>query len=559
MHSLNKLLVNSVQCFVIVLLYSVIEYTKMYSGNLNDVVSKLTSAKLSLDNLTDNCNYTTLDLIGSLTNNNSELRILEWNIQGLLGKQDQIKSLLNKTITPDAVLVCETWLKSKTIDKFKLPNFKGYHRTRSNRIGGGVSILVNSKLCSRERKDLVVDTELLEHIIVELKCDRRNILLVSCCRPPNTNVNKFLREYKSLVKMLKAQKGYKVRIGLDHNLDLLKYHISPSTNDFLEFNLDTALLPCIAMPTRVTDKSATLIDNLFISRKLQYNYEPYIILDDLSDHLACLLILRGQNKSKKGNEKKVIKNLSSERIACINNKLSEVNWEDALNGLSTEESFSYFHNKLTQTLDKVSPDKMVTVSKKHTPTDPWMTKGILKSLTRQKSLYLEQIRHKTEASTNKYRTYRNRLKKLIHISKQTYFMNKCKAFKQDSRKLWHLINTTLNNKEAKDDGIESLRINGIPRYDANSITTEFCNHFTKIGKIYANKLPVPNTSVEAYIDKIKRSEHSLFLTPTDTSEINKLIKELPTKTSSGYDSISNTLLKSLSHTILKPLELIFNR
>ena len=256
--------------------------------------------------------------------------------------------------------------------------------------------------------------------------------------------------------MLKAQKGHELIIGLDRNLDLLKYHTSPPTNDFLELNLDNDPLPCITMPTRVTTKSATLIDNLLISRKLQYNYEPYIILDDLSDHLACILILKDQHKSTKGNEKKVIRNLSSEKIACINSKLSEVNWEDALTDLSTEESFIYFHNRLTQTIDEVSPEKTVTVNKKHTPNDPWMTKGILKSLTRQKSLYLEQLMYKFEASTNKYKTYRNHLKKLIRISKQTYFMNKCKAFKQDSRKLWQLINNTLNNKEAKVGGIESL-------------------------------------------------------------------------------------------------------
>ena len=132
MCSLNKLIVNSVnsvQCFVIILFYSAIEYTKMYNENFNEVVSRLTSAKLSLDNVTDNCNYISLDSIDSLTNNKSDLKILEWNIRGLLGKQDQINCLLNKSIMPDAVLVCETWLKSKTTEKFKIPNFKGYHKT----------------------------------------------------------------------------------------------------------------------------------------------------------------------------------------------------------------------------------------------------------------------------------------------------------------------------------------------------------------------------------------------------------------------------------------------
>ena len=140
----------------------------------------------------------------------SDLKILLWNIQGLLGKQDQIKTLLNNTITPDAVLVCETWLKPKNVDKFVVLNFKGYHKTRPNRIGGGVSILVNSKLCSRERSDLVVETELLEHIIVEIKCYRRNILLASCYRPPNMNVKKFLKEYKALIRTSKGPKGTQI-------------------------------------------------------------------------------------------------------------------------------------------------------------------------------------------------------------------------------------------------------------------------------------------------------------------------------------------------------------
>ena len=188
-----------------------------------------------------------------------------------------------------------------------------------------------------------------------------------------------------------------------------------------------------------------------------------------------------------------------------------------------------------------------------------MTKGILRSLNRQKSLYLEHLTHKTDVSTNKYKTYRNHLKKIIRSSKQTYFLNKCKAFKQDSRKLWQLINNTLNKKPIKNVGIESLKIDNIPRYDAKSITTEFCTHFAQVGKTYANKLPPPTTPKDVYIKKIERLEHSLFLTPTYKIEINNLIRDLPIKTSSGHDNISNTLLKAISQSILEPLEIIFNR
>ena len=532
----------------------------MYNEDMVDIVSRLSSAQLSLDGLTDRCNYITKESVDSILRNNSDLKILKYNIRGLLGKQDQIENLLNNTITPDAVLFCETWLKPNTVDKVNMPNFKGYHKTRQNRLGGGVSILVKSKLHSRERNDLIVERELLEHIIVEIKCDRHNILLVSCYRPPNTNVKKFLKEYKSLLKTLKAQRGHEIIIGLDHNLDLLKYHTSSPTNDFLESILDHDLLPCITMPTRVTNKSATLIDNLLISRKLQYSFEPYIILDDLSDHLACLLILKDQQKSLRGSETKVIRNLSSDKIACINSKLTEIDWPTELSNLMTEESFDYFHSILTRTIDEISPEKTVTVKRKQTPKDPWMTKGILKSLSKQKSLYLKQLNDRTAASAHSYKIYRNRLiKKPIHISKHNYFLNKCKAFKQDSRKLWRLINNTLNQKESKDTCIESLRINNTPKYNAESITTEFCTHFANVGKTFANNLPSPKTSIENYVNKIERSTQSLFLSPTDQKETSTLIKHLPMKTSSEHDNISNSLLKSFLPAVLEPLEIIFNK
>ena len=166
----------------------------------------------------------------------------------------------------------------------------------------------------------------------------------------------------------------------------------------------------------------------------------------------------------------------------MNEKLAEINWEGILQNKTTEESFNYFHSKLTQILDEVSPEMHKTTNTKRAPIDPWMTKGILKSLARQKVLYLEQLNSTSELKVLKYKSYRNQLKKIIRKSKQTYYLNKCKAFKQDSRKLWNLINCTLNNKENKENSIECLRINGTTKYDAQSITTEFCNHFATVGR-----------------------------------------------------------------------------
>ena len=55
---------------------------------------------------------------------------------------------------------------------------------------------------------------------------------------------------------------------------------------------DKNLLPMITRPTCITHSSATLIDNIFHSEKLYRFYESAIILDDMSDHLPMVALLK---------------------------------------------------------------------------------------------------------------------------------------------------------------------------------------------------------------------------------------------------------------------------
>ena len=103
-----------------------------------------------------------------------------------------------------------------------------------------------------------METTLLEHCIVELKTDTRNILLVSGYRPPNCNVRTFLKEYSNLIMSLKRNKYHEIIIGIDYNLDLLKANSHSQTNEFLELNLRKSLIPCISKPTRITHEDSQL-------------------------------------------------------------------------------------------------------------------------------------------------------------------------------------------------------------------------------------------------------------------------------------------------------------
>ena len=50
-------------------------------------------------------------------------------------------------------------------------------------------------------------------------------------------------------------------------------------------------MPCITKPTRITHETATLIDNIIVSSSIYDGHQSYILTEDLSDHLPCLVTL----------------------------------------------------------------------------------------------------------------------------------------------------------------------------------------------------------------------------------------------------------------------------
>ena len=92
---------------------------------------------------------------------------------------------------------------------------------------------------------------------------------------------------------MKSEKTNKQLIlGMDHNLDLLKSDIHAPTHKLLDTILDVDMLLTIARPPRIMQHNAMLIDNIFISDHLQRNFDSAIIVDDTSDHLPCIALMK---------------------------------------------------------------------------------------------------------------------------------------------------------------------------------------------------------------------------------------------------------------------------
>ena len=457
----------------------------------------MTDQLSSNNNWTDNCDYLNNDEISQIKASHHDLVLLQHNVRGLISKQNILKNLLLEFASPpDILLVCETWLKPDTLPLVNIPNYKYYHKCRVDRIGGGVSILANSQLRTRNRPDLIIPTELFEYIVVELKTDHTNVLFVSGYRPPHANTKKFMCEYKAALKVLKRCK-LEIVIGMDHNYDLLKSATNTSTERFLNIHMDNDLTPCITKLTRVTRKTATLIDNIIVSNRLSYNYSPYIVYEDISDHFPCIVVLRNVTKSKKDTVKITKRNFTDTSIHEIESVMSSTDWT-CLHGMSVNDSFNYFHKTLLGCIDNICPKKEYNIHRDKLVRDPWITRGLLNSLRKQKRLYLDQLKAKSDVSTNRYKTYRNVLQKTLRSCKLSYFTNKCAEYKQNSRKLWQLINQLINKKQKRSQVIDSLKIENLQRYDPKDITNGFCDYFASVGQSYADKLKSSSVLVETY-------------------------------------------------------------
>ena len=95
----------------------------------------------------------------------------------------------------------------------------------------------------------------------------KNLVIGSLYRCPKTSCVEFVRGYEKLINHIKNENTNLI-LGMDHNTDLLKASVQNSTQRFLEVNLDNSLYPCITKPMRLTNNSATLIDNVFIDCKI---------------------------------------------------------------------------------------------------------------------------------------------------------------------------------------------------------------------------------------------------------------------------------------------------
>ena len=202
---------------------------------------------------------------------------------------------------------------------------------------------------------------------------------------------------------------------------MLKSIQHKQTSEFLEKLLELNLIPTITRLTRITNTRVTLIDNTFISNKLQCNFDLAILLEDISDHLPSITMLKQTKICDKRSLTFESRNLNEAKIRHIKHLLFQIDWMGKLNSGDCNVYFNKFCKVVSDTMDKIAPHKLIHISAKRRFIEPWMIKGLEKASRTKKKLYKKTLTvNLTEEDVLTYRTHRNIYNKLKQDLMTTY-------------------------------------------------------------------------------------------------------------------------------------------
>ena len=186
-------------------------------------------------------------------------------------------------------------------------------------------------------------------------------------------------------KMAKEKKD--LYIMGDFNFDLLNYANDNDTFKFLNSFVENGLLPLIYQPTRITESTGIVIDNIFCNN---FDHETISgnLLIKISDHLPQFAIVKKPAKCYQAAKfyKHDYKNFDKDLFM---DDFSIQNWINLENGnLDSNEKFNGFLCRVNSCVERHAPIKKMSRKQIKLNLKPWITNQIIKMMHHRDKLFL---------------------------------------------------------------------------------------------------------------------------------------------------------------------------
>ena len=501
-----------------------------------------------------NDSYVNIDTLNDVFYNDANLKafkIIHVNIRSLPAHGDEFVAYLDTLkLNFDCICFSETWLNPDRHVDDLFPNYMAFHSMREpGSRGGGTSIYLSNRYVAAHMPEISCNMEHIECVFIKIKFPQSTLVIGSCYRKPiSCNATAFIDDISRKISTLDT--NHKKILCGDWNFDLLSVNTDSTTSEFLDTMLSLGLVHTISKPTRITNDSATLIDNIFISNDLRFSSGvlPY----QLSDHFPIFALIHdiiAEENSIDEIKYRLINDTTLDNLAA---SLLNYSFDDILNSQDIDFCIERLHNIILTEFYANCPVITKRINKRDR-SKPWIN-GRLKCLIRNREKSYQQYRQNL-IRFEAFKRYRNYVSGQIAQAKKQYFSNLLNTIKKDMKKTWRIFNNLIKpGKQNKNNNIGSLIIHGSEVSDSVQISNAFNDHFSKIGR---------NIS-----QSFGRSQHSVASPPIvpnsfifrriSDDDVIKIIINMKNK-SCNIDTYPAKVLKHISFIIAPILADIINK
>ena len=175
----------------------------------------------------------------------------------------------------DIITLTESRIKKNSVSLINigLENWSIEH-TPTEIAAGGALLYINKRLSYHPRNDLNICMRgKVKSIFIEIVCPKSSNIIVGCIyKHPSLQVNNFTNDIiLSLLGKLNKENSKNIFLFSDFNIDLLQYETSETVNNFVDTLSSNFLSSLILLPTRISNSSSTLINNIFCNVTFNLN------------------------------------------------------------------------------------------------------------------------------------------------------------------------------------------------------------------------------------------------------------------------------------------------
>ena len=484
--------------------------------------------------------------------NKESFSLLHLNIRSIpKNLTNMLCYLENIKLDFDIIGISENWLDDYNNDLYCIEGYEHINNVSKNRIGGGVSLFIASHINYKKLPNYSIIDEHMECMFIEVSIDGSNCNVGIVYRPPNSDVNAFTSSLNNLIEKIRINDRPSWIMG-DFNIDLLKTDTHKPTSDFINMMFANSLIPLINRPTRVTDKTATLIDNIFSNN---HNVDKTILQGNLtieiSDHYAQFHIMEIAKSITK--DEYILTRIKNEsNMKKYFNLIETFDWNKVEQLSDCNKAYECFSESLKNIYNDSFP--VIKVKKRYINRLPWLTEGVKKSIKYKNKLYRRQLKFQTSYNRKMYTTYNNKLKSIIKKLEKEYYQNNLKKYEHNIKKTWIIIKEVLNKHKTSKIN-DTFKHKNMITTDKDTIANGFNDYFVNVGITLAESIPQSGQDYRTYLPP--SNDATIFLQEATPDEIIRIISKLNSNTP-GHDEICLKDIQPVIDILINPLTHITN-